>query len=114
MQNVATDPPDEPLDSPLVATNGQRIEQRLGRMFVGAISSIDNRTVDLLSKQLDGSRSVMAVSIKVSPLRMAEDPTDMFITSAPRRLPASSNEDWVRVDDSKNRLIWVRPRNEER
>ena len=38
----------------------------------------------------------------------------MFITSAPRRLPASSKEDWVRVETSKNRLIWVRPRSEVR
>ena len=35
----------------------------------------------------------------------------MFITSAPSRLPASSNEDCVRVEASKNRLICVRPRN---
>ena len=34
----------------------------------------------------------------------------MFITSAPSRLPAISNDDWVRVEASKNRLIWVRPR----
>ena len=58
--------------------------------------------------------SVIAVSISVSPLRMEEDETDMFITSAPSRLPASSNEAWVRVETSKNRLIWVRPRSEVR
>ena len=34
----------------------------------------------------------------------------MFMTSAPSRFPASSNEDWVRVEASKNRLTWVRPR----
>ena len=34
----------------------------------------------------------------------------MFMTSAPSRLPASSKEDWVRVEASKNRLICVRPR----
>ena len=38
----------------------------------------------------------------------------MFMTSAPSRLPASSNEDCVRVEASKNRLIWVRPRSEVR
>ena len=38
----------------------------------------------------------------------------MFITSAPSRLPASSNEDCVRVEASKNRLISVRPRSEAR
>ncbi len=54
--------------------------------------------------------SVTAVSISVSPLCIEEEATDMFITSAPSRLPASSNEDWVRVEASKNRLICVRPR----
>ncbi len=34
----------------------------------------------------------------------------MFMTSAPSRLPASSNEDCVRVEASKKRLICVRPR----
>ena len=33
----------------------------------------------------------------------------MLSTSAPSRLPASSNELWVRVEASKNRLIRVRP-----
>src|SRR4051794_41952887 len=41
---------------------------------------------------------------------MDEEETDMFMTSAPRRLPASSNEDWVRVEASKNRFTCVRPR----
>ena len=52
---------------------------------------------------------VEAVSISVSPLETDEVLTDMFITSAPSRLPASSKDDWVRVLDSKNRLIRVRP-----
>ena len=58
--------------------------------------------------------SVMAVSISVSPLRMEDEAVDMFITSAPSRFPASSNEDWVRVETSKNMLIWVRPRKDAR
>src|SRR6476659_7217690 len=58
--------------------------------------------------------SVIAVSTSVSPFLMDEEETDMFMTSAPSRLPASSNEDWVRVEASKNRLIRVRPRSEER
>jgi hypothetical protein len=57
--------------------------------------------------------SVIAVSISVSPFFTEELPTDMFITSAPSRLPASSKEDCVRVEASKNRLIWVRPRSVE-
>ena len=59
--------------------------------------------------------SVIAVSISVSPLRIEDElTTDMFITSAPSRLPASSNEAWVRVEASKNRLISVRPRSDAR
>ena len=34
----------------------------------------------------------------------------MFMTSAPSRLPASSNDACVRVELSKNRLMSVRPR----
>ena len=51
----------------------------------------------------------MAVSIRVSPLETDEVLTDMLITSAPSRLPASSKLDWVRVEASKNRLMRVRP-----
>ncbi len=58
--------------------------------------------------------SVMAVSIRVSPFSIEEALTAMFITSAPSRLPASSNELWVRVEASKNMLIWVRPRSTSR
>src|SRR3954447_15696034 len=54
--------------------------------------------------------SVMAVSTSVSPFLMDEEDTDMFMTSAPSRLPASSNEDWVRVEASKKRFTCVRPR----
>jgi hypothetical protein len=53
---------------------------------------------------------VAAVSTRVSPFFTEDETTDMFITSAPRRLPAISKEDCVRVEGSKNRLIWVRPR----
>ena len=54
--------------------------------------------------------SVIAVSIRVSPFFTDDWATAMFITSAPRRLPASSKLAWVRVEASKNMLIWVRPR----
>ena len=53
---------------------------------------------------------VMAVSIRVSPFLIADQATDMLITSAPRRLPASSKEVRVRVELSKKRLMTVRPR----
>ena len=44
--------------------------------------------------------SVIAVSISVSPFFTDELATLMFMTSAPRRFPASSNEDCVRVEAS--------------
>ena len=54
--------------------------------------------------------SVTAVSMSVSPFFTDEEATDMFITSAPSRLPAISKDDCVRVEGSKKRLICVRPR----
>ena len=54
--------------------------------------------------------SVIAVSSSVSPFLMEEVPTDMLMTSPPRRLPASSKLVRVRVEFSKNRLATVRPR----
>ncbi len=54
--------------------------------------------------------SVAAVSSRVSPLFTLELATDMLMTSAPRRLPASSKLVRVRVLSSKNRLMTVRPR----
>ena len=56
---------------------------------------------------------VIAVSMSVSPLLMDERLTAMLMTSAPRRLPASSKLVLVRVEVSKKRLTWVRPRRSE-
>ena len=57
---------------------------------------------------------VPAVSSRVSPLFTEEEATDILITSAPSRLPASSKLVRVRVLSSKNRLMSVRPRNRSR
>ncbi len=57
---------------------------------------------------------VAAVSSSVSPLFTLDVETDMLITSAPSRLPASSKLVRVRVESSKNRLISVRPRSRSR
>jgi hypothetical protein len=125
MQDVAADRDHEPGDAALVAADGQRVEQRLRRVLVGAVAGIDHRAVDLAGEQIATAPaawwrttrmsgriafSVCAVSISVSPFFTEDELTDMFMTSAPSRLPASSNEDCVRVEASKNRLIWVRPR----
>ncbi len=60
MQNVAADGHDQPLDAALVAADGKRIEQRLGRMLVRAVAGIDHRTVDLLGQEFDRAGGVMA------------------------------------------------------
>src|SRR6266550_3082083 len=51
-----------------------------------------------------------AVSSNVSPLLTLEVETLMLMASAESRLAAISNEVRVRVDDSKKRLMTVRPR----
>ncbi len=38
------------------------------------------------------------VSLRLSPLDTLEEDSLMLITSADSRLPASSNDDWVRVE----------------
>jgi hypothetical protein len=58
--------------------------------------------------------SVEAVSSSVSPFFTLLVETDMLITSAPSRLPASSKLVLVRVLSSKNRLMSVRPRSTSR
>src|SRR5581483_4878761 len=110
MQDIAADGDGEAFDAAFVAADGQRVEQRLRRVFVRAVAGIDYRTIDLARQKFDRAGGVIAVSINVSPLRMDEEATDMFMTSAPRRLPASSKEAWVRVEASKKRLTRVRPR----
>ena len=53
--------------------------------------------------------SVIAVSIRFSPFCTLEPAVDILITSAPRFLPAASNEHLVRVEFSKNILTTVLP-----
>ena len=48
---------------------------------------------------------VIAVSISVSPFLIAEFETFMFMTSAPSLFPASSKDERVLVELSKNKLI---------
>ncbi len=60
MQDVAADRHREPLDGALVAADGQRVEQRLGRMLVRSVARIDDRAVDLAGQELHGAGRVMA------------------------------------------------------
>ena len=52
--------------------------------------------------------SLVAI-IYMSAFLIAEFETFIFITSAPKRLPANSNDESVLVELSKNKLIWVLP-----
>ena len=124
MQNVAADHDGQPVEGTLVAANGECIEQRLGRMLVRAVARVDHRALDLLREQFHGAGGVVADHDQIRvhgvqrrrgieqglALAHCGGATDMFMTSAPRRLPASSKLAWVRVEDSKKRLISVRPR----
>ena len=106
-----------------MAANGECVQQRLGGMFVGAVAGIDDAAIEFARQKFRRARILMAHHQYVGPhgieggggveqglaLGDRRRLTDMFITSAPSRLPASSKEDWVRVLDSKNRLIRVRP-----
>src|SRR5499427_3937551 len=58
--DVAADCDRERLDRSLVAAYGQRIEQGLGRMLVGAVAHIDHRAIDLAGQQFDRAGSLMA------------------------------------------------------
>ena len=59
MHDVAADRNHQPLDPAPVAADGQRIEQRLGRMFVGAVAGVDHGTVNLARQQLDRARGMV-------------------------------------------------------
>ena len=52
---------------------------------------------------------VSAVSISVSPFLRELASIDKFMTLAPNLFPANSKLAWVRVEFSKNILIWVSP-----
>ncbi len=48
MHDVAADRHQEALQAAAAAANGQRVEQRLGRVLVLAVAGIDDGAVDLL------------------------------------------------------------------
>ena len=112
MQDVAADRDAQPLDPALAAADGEGVEKRLGRMLVGTVAGVDDRTAHVSREQATAplswwrttstsgcmALSVIAVSISVSPFFMAELATAMLTTSAPSRLPASSKLVWVRVE----------------
>ena len=60
MQDVAADGDQQPLDAALVAADGERVEQRLGRVLVRAVAGVDHRAIDFLRQQFDGAGGVVA------------------------------------------------------
>src|SRR6266852_4818650 len=60
MGDVAADRDCERRDRPFVAADSERIEQRLGRMLVGAIPGIYHRAIDFTGEEFDIARGVVA------------------------------------------------------
>src|SRR5882672_4088239 len=128
MKYVADDCDFETFNTALLFANRQRVQQRLSGMLVRAVAGVDDRRVahpcQLLWRPIASScvtrwpamqsgaiaSRLRAVSSNVSPLLTLEVETLMFTASAESRLAAISKEVRVRVDDSKKRLMTVRPR----
>ena len=55
MRDVAADRDVEPVQAALGAADGERVEQRLGRVLVAAVAGIEHGAVDLLGQQVDGA-----------------------------------------------------------
>ena len=124
VQDVAADRHGQALEPALAAADGERVEQRLGRMLVRAVAGVDDGAVHVPRQQRHRARCPDAAPparpgawrSASSPCRSASRPSSwrssrpsMLTTSAPSRLPASSKLVCVRVLLSKNRLITVRP-----
>ncbi len=58
--DVAADRDGEALEPTLAAADGERVEQRLGRMLVAAVAGVDDGAIDLLRQQLHRARFRMA------------------------------------------------------
>ena len=60
MQHIAANRHNEAFKPTLAPPDSQRIQQRLGRVFVTAIASIDNSTSDMLCQQFHSTAILMA------------------------------------------------------
>ena len=67
MENIAADCDDEAADLALGAADGQRIQQRLRRMFMGAVAGIDNRAGNLLRQKRYRTGLVVADDQDIGP-----------------------------------------------
>ena len=124
MKNVADDGDIQSFDVTFVFANRHSIKQRLCWMFMRAVAGVDDGSIahfcELIRRPrhrmtndnaIRGHRLEIARGIeKVSPFETLEEETLIFIASAERRLAAISKEVRVRVEDSKKRLMIVRPR----
>ena len=125
VEHVAADRDDEALELPLGAADRERVEQRLRGVLVGAVAGVDDapracapRRSAARPRPGGGSTSTsgciasrfFTVSRSVSPFTALDVEALMLITSAPSRLPASSNEVRVRVEASKKRFTTSCPR----
>ena len=73
MKNVAADRDRQSVDPALVATDGQRIQQSLRRMFVRAVARVDDRAVDFSREQVDRAGRGMAHDDDVRPHGVQRD-----------------------------------------
>ena len=60
VQDIAADRHQQAFDAAFVAADGERVEQRLGRVLVRAVAGIDHRAVELAGEQFDRAGGVMA------------------------------------------------------
>ena len=73
MQDVAADRDRQPLDAAAVAADGQRVEQRLGRMLVRAVAGVDDGAIDLARQQMRGAGLMVAHDDDVGPHGVERD-----------------------------------------
>ena len=123
-KNVAEDRDVQAGNLAAAFANGESIEQRLRRMFVRAVAGVDDARSQTFREKMRraggavaqdneigvSASRIFAVSLSVSPFVRLEVLAEMLITSALKRVAASSNEVRVRVLGSTKKLTSVLPR----
>ena len=70
MEDVAANRDGEAFDAAEIAPDGQGVEQRLGRVLVGAVAGVDDRAVDLPRQEMDRACLMVANDEDVGPHRV--------------------------------------------
>ena len=123
VRDIADDGDAQPFECCAAVENGQRIQQRLGRMFMRAIAGIDDghRQIARQKVRCAGSRMPHDDGIRPHGAERVQRIDQRFAfgdagtrggdgkTSAPSRFAAISKLVRVRVEASKNRLTMVLP-----